>query len=593
MKKKIFAIITAIAALVAVPCVVAACGGHEHSYTDKVIAPTCTEKGYTLHECECGESYKDNEVSAKGHDYVNFVCGKCGDEGGDIPDTEGLEFSLSYNGKSYSVSGVGTAEGEILKIPATYNGLPVTGTSWWGDYGFYDFKSVFVPESITSLRSAFDNFGNLENITVSSANKYFGSVNGILYNKDKTEIVRVPRNRSGNFEIPFGITTIGYGAFRSCNSLTSVTIPTTVTTIGEQAFWYCAGLINLIIPDSVKTMGPWAFRDCSGLESVTIGKGLTEISVCAFDGCTNLTRVTIPNGIITIGAFAFKGCEKLTEITIPESVTTIEYEVLSGCPCLERIIVSDKNKNYCSVNGVLYSKDKTELIRVPQTVSGKFVVPNGVKVIGRAALYGCSLLTDVDLPEGLNSIDRNAFYECNGLTEITLPESLTEIGDYAFNSCMGLASLIIPESVKTIGRYAFARCSGLTSITLPKGLTEISENMFAMCPNLTDIKIPDSVKTIGEYAFAGCWGLTDITIPEGVTFISYNAFMSCRELTGITIPKSITTIERSAFSGCRNLADIYFDGTLEEWDAVEKEDGWIYNSYDYTIHCTNGDLING
>ena len=82
MKKKIFAIITAIAALVAVPCVVAACGGHEHSYTDKVIAPTCTEKGYTLHECDCGESYKDNEVSAKGHSYTQTqVAPTCTEKG--------------------------------------------------------------------------------------------------------------------------------------------------------------------------------------------------------------------------------------------------------------------------------------------------------------------------------------------------------------------------------------------------------------------------------------------------------------------------------------------------------------------------------
>ncbi len=310
MKKKIFAIITAIAALVAVPCVVAACGGHEHSYTDTVIAPTCTKKGYTLHECDCGESYKDNEVSAKGHsytqtqvaptctekgytlhececgesykdnevsakghsytqtqvaptctekgytlhececgdsykdnyvnanghDYVNFVCGKCGDEGGDIPDTEGLVF-VPRDRNSYSLAGIGTAQGEILKIPATYNGKPVVSISWQAFSGYEGFKKVFIPETIISLSSyTFYNFDSLENITVSSKNENYSSLNGVLYNKDKTKIIRVPTKRYGDFEILYGVNEIYYEAFKDCAGITSVNIPDSVKTIDGYAF---------------------------------------------------------------------------------------------------------------------------------------------------------------------------------------------------------------------------------------------------------------------------------------------------------------------------------------------------------------------
>jgi len=569
VKKKIILLLLTAAALISIPCI-AACGGHEHSFKETVVAPTCTEKGYTLHECGCGDNYKDNYVNASGHDYVYFTCAKCGDEGSDIPDTEGLEFSLDRSGESYSVSGVGTAEGDILKIPATYNGLPVTGVDWWSYYEYRGFTSVFIPASLTSFSVyTFDLLNSLENISVSSSNKYYSSLNGVLYNKNKTRIVRVPQTLSGDFEIPYGVTVIGYETFINCRNLTSVTIPYGVTSIEKWAFYGCRGLTGIIIPDSVKEMGDWAFRSCSGLESVTIGKGLTDIPVCAFDDCTNLTSVTVPNGVIAIGAYAFASCEKLTEITIPESVTAIDYNVLNDCPCLERITVSDNNKNYCSENGILYSKDKTRLLRVPATLKGSFTVPDGITAIDNGAFSDCSELTGVKLPEELTEISDRTFYECKKLASIKIPDSVTRIGDYAFTYCSSLINVTIPEKVTSIGKSAFSLCSGLTGITLPEGLTEISDSVFALCSNLTDITIPQTVKTIGKYAFAGCYGLTNITIP-----------------------KSVTSMGKNVFSGCRNLKDIYFDGTKEEWEVVAKDNNWIITSYGTTIHCSDGDLAN-
>ena len=104
------------------------------------------------------------------------------------------------------------------------------------------------------------------------------------------------------------VTTIGWSAFRDCNSLTSVTIPNSVTKIGIAAFRDCSSLTSVIIPNSVTTIGDGAFEGCSSLTSVTIPNSVTKIDDNAFRGCISLTSVTIPNSVTTIDDNAFSGC---------------------------------------------------------------------------------------------------------------------------------------------------------------------------------------------------------------------------------------------------------------------------------------------
>ena len=104
------------------------------------------------------------------------------------------------------------------------------------------------------------------------------------------------------------VTTIGWSAFRDCNSLTSVTIPYSVTKIGIAAFRDCSSLTSVIIPNSVTKIGDGAFEGCSSLTSVTIPNNITTIGWSAFDGCSSLTSVTIPNSVTEIDDNAFRGC---------------------------------------------------------------------------------------------------------------------------------------------------------------------------------------------------------------------------------------------------------------------------------------------
>ena len=247
---------------------------------------------------------------------------------------------------------------------------------------------------------------------------------------------------------------------------------------------------------------------------------------------SKIKSITIPDTIKKIGSSAFSYCSNLTSITIPDSVTSI----------------------------------------------------------GGGAFYDCSGLTSVTIPNSVTSIGDYAFHNCTGLTSITIPDSVTSIGDSVFSGCSELTSVTIPDSVTNIGNSAFEGCSGLTSVTIPDSVTSIDEFAFSGCSGLASITIPNSVTSIGDYAFHNCTGLTSITIPDSVTSIGYRSFLGCTGLTSVTIGNSVTSIGSEAFRDCTGLTSITFNGTIKQWQAIRKGRYWNYDTGNYVVHCTDGDL---
>ena len=259
--------------------------------------------------------------------------------------------------------------------------------------------------------------------------------------------------------------------------------------------------------------------------------------------------------------------------------------------------------------GVKYSKDWKRLLRAPMSLSGKYSIRKGVKVIGDFAFFSRRSLTNINIPNSVTTIGHSAFWDCKFLTNINIPNSVTTIGDLAFVSCDSLTSINIPNSVTTIGNWGFGACKSLTSITIPNSVvtiignpfkgwhgnlyneskafiyedhvlfnknkttliayiaketnytipnsvTTIGEGAFSDCKSLISINIPNSVTTIGKDAFKGCKSLISINIPNSVTTIGSGAFVRCDSLTSINIPNSVTTIGKLAFWDCKSLVNI-------------------------------------
>ena len=235
-----------------------------------------------------------------------------------------------------------------------------------------------------------------------------------------------------------GVTNTGGYTFYECSNLESVTIADSVTAIGRYTFYECSSLKSVTIPDSVTSIGEWAFYACTGLTSVNIPNSVTRIDMCAFYECSSLKSVTIPSSVTRIGAAVFAS---------------------SGVS----VTVVPDNKRYCSENGMLFDKEKTELC------------------------YGGPSGTAFRMPESVETIGWLSFYGRNDLTSITIPGNVKEIGNTAFKNCENLRSVVLSDGVTKIGGSVFYYCTVLTSITIPKSLTSIGADAFLGCDSLTDV----------------------------------------------------------------------------------------------------------
>lgn len=299
-------------------------------------------------------------------------------------------------------------------------------------------------------------------------------------------------------------------------------------------------------------------------------------------------------------------------ITIPDEiygfpVKEISSGAFNNCETLENINVSDNNKACCSVDGVLFNKDKTKLICYPDKKAGaKYSIPDSVVTIGKCAFAGNKSIESIEIPDSVQEICDRAFLSCiklkdinipnsvvliedgdgagifsycTSLTNITIPNSITTIPLYTFSYCTSLTNVTIPNSVNTIDCGAFSGCIGLKNITIPDSVTEINSNAFADCSGLESINIPDGVTSLDNSIFDGCTTLKDIKIPDNVTLIGNYTFANCKSLTSIVIPNSVEWLAYGAFAGCDNLKS----ATILNSDT-DIRDGAFDDSQDLTIY---------
>ncbi len=353
-------------------------------------------------------------------------------------------------------------------------------------------------------------------------------------------------------------------------SETVIIIPDIVTSIADYAFYGNNYIISVSIPAGVTSIGESAFYKCSNLESVTFAEGsqLTSIGSDAFRDCINLKSIEIPAGVTSIEGWMFYYCSSLQSIEIPAGVTSIGFAAFSGCSNLNTVYYAGSIENWFDI---------------------EFGWNNGSNPLCNGAdLYiGGELVTAVVVPESVTAIGNCQFAGCTSLTSITIHSGVTGIGSSAFEDCSSLASVTFGEGseLTSIGSDAFSDCSSLTSIEIPAGVTGIGNLAFYGCINLTSIEIPAGVTGIGTLAFFGCSSLTSIEIPAEVTSIGDWAFHACSNLESVTFAEGsqLTSIGSYAFQVCSSLETIYYNGTEEQWNAIEKGTDWDYGCGNYDV----------
>ncbi len=290
----------------------------------------------------------------------------------------------------------------------------------------------------------------------------------------------------------YSVTIIEERAFRNNRNITSVTIPDTITSInGEYVFAFCDNLVSVIFTGSSKItkIPQHTFYYCDALKNINIPSSVTSIGSYAFGGCSSLTSITIPSDVTSIGSYAFSNCSSLTTITIPSNVTKVYEGTFSGCSSLTEINVDENNASFCDVDGVLFNKAKTEILKYPVAkVATTYDILESVTIIGSYAFDGCSNLTSITIPTGVTSIGYHAFSNCSSLTTITIPSSVTSIEYYAFQNCSSLTSITIPSGVTIIGVDEFNGCTNLKTVYCDsvEGYTSADSNNSSSSSHLFD-----------------------------------------------------------------------------------------------------------
>ena len=563
-----------------------------------------------------------------------------------------------------------------------------------GETAFFNcigLQNVTIPSSVSSIGlRAFNWCFGLTQINVEAANQNFSSVDGVLFNKNKTALIQCPGGKIGDYVIPNLVDTIRTYAFYGCNYLTKLTIPTSVSIIGKSGLGYCNLLTNIqvandnsslsaidgvlfnknqteliqcpagktgeyIIPNNVTAISESGFIRCNKLTRIIIPNSVTAIEPNTFYNCTALTSVNIPTTNTRIGEYAFSGCNALTTISIPATVSSLGNSTFSGCKGLVSLYAYTPipidlnnstntfygiNKNTCVLyvpmkSKALYQaanqwKDFTNIVEMnllyvstPGTLNSLLTATDKAN-ISNLAIKGTldardfktmrdsmPALSALDISsvnieaytgtEGpfstsstiypINTIPDWAFHNADNtgktsLTSVVLPNTISTIGFSSFDGCISLTNLVIPSSVTTLSDGAFWWCTSLNQINIPSSVTNIGVAVFSACsglitvdpanPNYTSIDgvlfnkskttlihcptsisgsyiIPSTVTNIEQEAFNYCTKLTSVSMPSTVTTINNYAFNNCTGLNSLSLPTSLTTIGAQAFYNCINL----------------------------------------
>lgn len=499
----------------------------------------------------------------------------------------GLVYKSTNANTEYTVSGIGTAKGEIY-IGGYYKGKPVTGVSEKALYGRSTVTGIKIGKEIKTIGAyAFASCSNLSSV-VFEENCVLESLGDYAF-KSCSDLKTIA--------LPSGMTEIPMQAFAYCRKLGEITFGDNLQTIGEEAFLQCNALKNVVIPDSVTEIGKGAFSMCEGIESVVLGDGLQTLGESAFANNSALTSLTIGSSLKEISTQAFEQCSSLVSVEIPDNVEKIAIKAFSQCTALQDVKLGSGINRICAK-----AFEKTKLLENP--IDGVYYVGNWA--VGGKSVKDEELSTETNtvykheivFKEGVIGIADSAFSNRNELHSAIIPDSVIYIGESAFAYCSNLTSMILGKNVKELGRRAFYDCEylGRNELYFGESLEKIGSYAFTGCnsmgrPNMATVTFPKTLKEIGTQAFneTGFWLIeknwstvyvdnwlvgyksmdavvgdedapetTAITVKDGTIGICYYAFYKTR-VTNVSLPESLKYIGTAAFSNCSKLTIVSID----------------------------------
>ena len=472
-------------------------------------------------------------------------------------DTVYIPESIIYDSVSYNVTAIGMFafynSPKLYKViignnveTIDYNAFDgcknlksITFGSNYTDCGTYDY--IKIPR--------FYECNNIEIIEVVEDNLLFSSFEGILYNKEKTEILYIPKKIKGDIHIPYGVKSLG--DFSNCVNLTSIDIPNTVTTFG--LFSGCISLTSITIPSSITTIGNGALKDCKSLKTITY-----NADSCGGEGFRMQTYYFY-------GSYFYswiEGCDSLETITIGNNVKFIPQYFISNKKSIKNLTIGDSIERIGDYAFFNVSFDNVKNVNLNMT-----------KHIGKSAFKNCNLIL---------SVTTSAEY----------------IEDSAFADCTKLVSLTLNDSTRIIKRNAFRNCIKLKDVSLGKNIDSIKDGVFENCMQLKKIILPDLLKYIGDKVFKGCVLIGDtITIPSKVNYIGSLCFDSCSSITALymkcTIPPTIfsntfNTISKTipVYIPCGSEVNYYLANYWDEFSNVLQVSPYIIDFGDDSIKGT-------
>lgn len=433
----------------------------------------------------------------------------------DVTTMSSLEaFEVSENNPSYSsqdgvlynknktyIYNMPKAKTGAYVMPAT-----VTGRSWYAFINAAKLTSITYNENMSCEYGRLEGCDSLQKIVIPETNTSQATKDGVLYNKDMTTVLYVPKAKSGKLVLPDSVTYIDSdNTFGNCTKLTSVTIPAALNRNLDSRFLKCYGLTEIIVSDDNT-----AYASENGM---LFNKDKTYL-YCIPAAITNVTLPDQIKNYDNMRGDVFNNCTKIKTLTLGPSFNDLYYWNFRNCPSVESIVVDANNTTYASENGVLYNKAKTQIIYVPNGYKGDLVVPNSVTSCYGNVFVGSNSLTSVTFGNTFTgSMDLDQFNYCNSLKSVTFDSNnnyyTTENG-IIFNK--GKNELYYYPNGKTDAEY-----------TIPSAVSKISNNAFMNCNKIQKITVPEGVTSI-DASFSGCEALTAIKIPSNVTSINENNF---------------------------------------------------------------------